>query len=520
MKRSFRIHQKRLTRLLFAALMIVGMGVSENMHAQLTPAGAETKVNTTTANRQSMVATAMDSSGNYVVVWESLDTDGSGYGIFAQVFDTSGSPIGAEIQVNTTTARDQRHPDVGMDQNGNFTVVWMSDAQDANGWGIYRRSFDSFGGAVGGEVQVNDITNGHQRDPAISMLPTGESEVVWRNISLNGRVFTIHSQLIDAMGVNLGPNLRINTMSTIRFAEKPVIALRSDGSAIMVWQELTQEGDIDIKGITYDVNSGSGVIADRPFEIKKAGDQITPDVTVLSDGNYAVVWASNVQDGDGYGIFGQIMDTTGTAVGSEFQVNTVITGNQEFPSIAAASDEGFVVSWADYGQDGDFAGEYAQLFSTAGMKTGSEVQIHTTTNLFQQFGDVCWSRSDRKVVSAWQSGALSLSGTQDGSDYGIYQQRFAAKVALPNSIGPEFSYKPLTISPNPAKSMTRIDWDMRGQEGFLEVFDMQGKLMYTGLVTAESYELDVTTFSVGAYFVRVIDSGEKSVHAGRFVKAE
>src|SRR5438094_649964 len=54
-----------------------------------TKLGVETRVNTTTANNQqtfaeSPRAIAMDADGNYVVVWSSLNQDGSSWGVYAQ----------------------------------------------------------------------------------------------------------------------------------------------------------------------------------------------------------------------------------------------------------------------------------------------------------------------------------------------------------------------------------------------------------------------------------------------------
>ncbi|HFD86599.1 MAG TPA: DUF4347 domain-containing protein, partial [Gammaproteobacteria bacterium] len=74
---------------------------------ELTPTG-EQLVNATTAavqetsseSRGSRNAVAMDSAGNYVVVWSDDAQDGSGYGIFAQRYDATGTKQGGEFQIN------------------------------------------------------------------------------------------------------------------------------------------------------------------------------------------------------------------------------------------------------------------------------------------------------------------------------------------------------------------------------------------------------------------------------------
>jgi hypothetical protein len=55
------------------------------------------------------------------------------------------------------------------------------------------------------------------------------------------------------------------------------------------------------------------------------------------------VWESFGQDGSYDGVFGQRYDSTGTALGSEFQVNTYTTGSQVSPATAADPGGDFLV---------------------------------------------------------------------------------------------------------------------------------------------------------------------------------
>ena len=75
----------------------------------------------------------MDDTGDFVVTWASKGQDGSGWGIYAQLFDASGNRLGGEFQVNTTTAGDQTCPSVGMENNGNFLIAWTSNVRTASG---------------------------------------------------------------------------------------------------------------------------------------------------------------------------------------------------------------------------------------------------------------------------------------------------------------------------------------------------------------------------------------------------
>src|SRR5262245_24146979 len=83
-----------------------------------------------------------------------------------------------------------------------------------------------------------------------------------------------------------------------------------------------------------------------------ASDQHDGSVTGLPDGGYVVTWMSLSQDGSGYGVYAQRYDPTGNPVWSETRVNTTTASHQEFPTVAALSDGGYVVIWMSLPQDG------------------------------------------------------------------------------------------------------------------------------------------------------------------------
>jgi len=130
-----------------------------------------------------------------------------------------------------------------------------------------------------------------------------------------------------------------------------------------------------------------------------------------------VTWESSGQDGSGWGVYGQIFDIAGNKVGSEFKVNTYTTNDQQYTSVAGLSGGGFVVTWTSDGQDGSFYGVYGQVFDSSGKKVGSEFRVNTYTMNNQRFPSVAGLTKGRFVV-IWGSEG------QDGSGYGVYGQRY------------------------------------------------------------------------------------------------
>ena len=121
--------------------------------------GSEFQVNTYTSGAQGDPAITNLSNGGFVITWTNESSqDGSGYGVFGQIFDASGNTVGAEFQVNTYTSNNQRHPDISGLSDGGFVVTWHSRHQDGDDQGIFGQRFDASGNKVGSEFQVNTHT--------------------------------------------------------------------------------------------------------------------------------------------------------------------------------------------------------------------------------------------------------------------------------------------------------------------------------------------------------------------------
>ena len=106
--------------------------------------GAEFRVNPVSTQDQAMPQIAMDLQGNAVIVWQGFSAEDS-YGIYARLYNSTGTPVTTAILVNTSTNETESAPSVGMDEDGNFVVVWESDNSDGDGKGVFGRRFDSAG---------------------------------------------------------------------------------------------------------------------------------------------------------------------------------------------------------------------------------------------------------------------------------------------------------------------------------------------------------------------------------------
>ena len=103
-----------------------------------TAIGEQFVVNTTLAGPQQNPEVAMNNRGRFIIVWDiKIDPDINERDIFAQRFDSPGGALGDEFQVNTYMADDQKRPSVAITENGKFVMAWQSYGQDGSGYGVF-----------------------------------------------------------------------------------------------------------------------------------------------------------------------------------------------------------------------------------------------------------------------------------------------------------------------------------------------------------------------------------------------
>jgi hypothetical protein len=147
------------------------------------------------------------------------------------------------------------------------------------------------------------------------------------------------------------------------------------------------------------------------------GDQFSPAIAADGSGNFVVVWGSFGQDASSNAVFGQRFSASGGPQGGEFRVNSYTTGYQGRPAVASDANGRFVVVWRSGGQDGSDYGIFGQRFSASGAPLGSEFQVNTYTTGYQSQTVVASDASGNFVV-VW------MSTGEDGSGSGIFGQRF------------------------------------------------------------------------------------------------
>ena len=233
--------------------------------------GPEFRINTFTTGSQRGPSIAMDNDGDFVITWGSYQ-DGSDYGIYAQRYNASGVVQGEEFQVNTYTIRDQDSPSIAMDSDGDFVITWesvesvgYSDGVSYSEFGIYAQRYNAAGKTQGSEFLVNTYTTNSQSFPSIAMDSDGDFVITWYGYGQDGPGYDVYAQRYNAAGEVQGTEFRVNTY-TIGLQSSPSIAMDNNGDFVIAWVSLGQDGDgFGIFAQRYSLQTITGGIAPRPM---------------------------------------------------------------------------------------------------------------------------------------------------------------------------------------------------------------------------------------------------------------
>ncbi|MDB3912955.1 hypothetical protein N9381_14540, partial [Paracoccaceae bacterium] len=363
-------------------------------------------------------------NGGFVVAWgDQSNADGDGNGVFGQMYDAFGNTVGSEFQINTHINSNQRYPSISGLSDGGFVVTWHSISQDGDDDGVFGQRYDASGNASGPEFQINTHTTSYQQFSSVTSLNDGGFVVTWHSDQDGG--WGVYGQRFDSSGNASGAEFKINSTST-NYLLYPSVSGFSDGGFIATWYG---HGDKDtngdgVYGQRYD-QYGNTIGSEFLINTEKSGNQIQPAVTALSNGGFVATWTSAGQDANGEGVYAQRYNASGEKDGSEFRVNTDQNGDERYSEVTSLTDGGYVVTWySNTHTDDTNYGVHGQRFDASGAAVGSQFLVNSTTTNAQIYPMIA-ALADSGFVVTWQS------YLQDGSNYGIFAQRFEAAYETP-----------------------------------------------------------------------------------------
>ena len=139
-------------------------------------------------------------------------------------------------------------------------------------------------------------------------------------------------------------------------------------------------------------------------------------VAVADDGSYVVVWSSEGQDASGWGVYAQRFSKIGSELTGEILVNEIQAGNEQWARVASDGSGNFVATWTS-GHSGNLD-VYARRFDSSGTALGGEFRVNTTAAGHQNDSSIAMDAFGNFVV-VWE-------GQGSGDSSGVLYRRFFA----------------------------------------------------------------------------------------------
>jgi len=267
--------------------------------------------------------------------------------------------VGNEFQINTDTHPYNIGGIVSAEMtNGNVMVAWIDTSSSPKY--VYGQVIDNSGTKIGSEFQISSSgVSSLQLQPRIAALSNGNVMVTW-SIST-----TIYCKILDNIGSAVTGEIQLNEADAFTKGMAPVVELTND-NIMCVWID-------EIYRIIGQIIDQNGTKVGSNFQISthNAYYYHYPAITALLNGNALVAWPALNSP---YPIYGQIVDNTGTKVGSEFQISTDHGGAPTYqgPALTTLTGGNVMASWCDYYSP---YYPYGQMLTSNGTKVGAEIEI-------------------------------------------------------------------------------------------------------------------------------------------------
>ncbi|MEZ4087390.1 MAG: hypothetical protein R3B71_03580 [Candidatus Gracilibacteria bacterium] len=381
--------------------------------------GTETHSNFLTPTTMNRAKSAIDDAGNTIIVWSMADpfaADTNGQGVYYRRFDKTGTALDAgDILVNTSTTGDQQNPDVAMDRDGNFIIVWegagdQTGEEDTNG--VFLQAFQADGTPIGGESRANiNTTATAELSPVVTVDYDGPNNatrfmVGWSQYSASldyGNYIQRYD--VDFTQTATGPSRiggPIDYFPTTDIETLEGLAINSLGEFALVWSQDDGAGTINFYYSIW-TQDQSTLLGKTLLNTETSG--ATPDVaadkmprsslddtnsrsfifTYGDSSNNLYVIRQNCSDPDPGN--GTNIDVTCSQSGSKLIANDA-TAAFSNPSISADYLGNFTVAWEETGSDGNGTGIVSQSFNYQGKRINQNINVNTTTTGNQTSPDI------------------------------------------------------------------------------------------------------------------------------------
>jgi hypothetical protein len=361
--------------------------------------------------------------GDFILLWTGrVGTQADVFGAFVSANSDGVFVPLPTFRVNTVIDGNQTLGGAGAFGDGGFVVSWNDSRVDGlNNAGIMAQRFTSDGLPESQPVSVNTFLTGSQANADLSVIADDDWVVTWHDANL-GLMMT-RRFFRDGTPVP-GPREVVVPGATSADQKRPVAAAIKSAvkTTLVAWDSpiFLDEG----REIAYRILGADG----RPLgpellaNTLATGDQVNP-VVAANASRFMLVWETP-DAARGKVLHARYIDPQGSPIGAPFAVDPDGTAAQEAAAIVAlpAPFEGFAVAWQDGpSTDTDIR---VRRFLATGEPAGPAVRVNTVTaNL--QARPALTALSNGTIVIGWQS----FDQFQAGSRWDLYRRTLTPSAA-------------------------------------------------------------------------------------------
>jgi hypothetical protein len=197
-----------------------------------------------------MAGMALNSRGELAVTWSQFGVrTGSGQSeeLFVRVYKIGSgntvSPVTAAISVAKVREESEigEFPPVGIDGNGNVTVIWSQKGttdMDIMSRRLVRSATGSYTLQKSATV-VNSVTAGSQYQPRLAVHADGKAIVGWSTYTSDTKPVPFHTQMLNATGGRIGSEVKITDLQ--QAWSTSLAADPSNGGFAVAWQHQRED---------------------------------------------------------------------------------------------------------------------------------------------------------------------------------------------------------------------------------------------------------------------------------------
>jgi hypothetical protein len=414
---------------------------------------------------------AISTNGGFVV-WQDNATDGDGWGISATRLDStlSAVPNWSNHRVNAQGTNDQENARVALLKNGAAVFAWQGGKEGYQHiFARFLTTNNTFLTAT--DLLVSAFTNvsSFQVNPAVAVLNNSNVVVVWSSFNQTGSntLNDVYAKILSPVGATVKAEFLVNQFTNYN-QRTPAVAALKDGRFVVAWvseQQRAVMGSIDQTNGTPVSQVGSpsvdiyarlfqsnGVAAGNEFLVDTGSTPCAnPSVAAATDGGFMVAWSGRdlAVITNGWDVYARPFSSAGTG-GTAVRLNTYLYGNQYAPRLSSIGVN-YLAVWTSLGQDGSREGVYGQFIHNNGVLVGGEFRVNTTT-VSQQMHPVLAADGVSQFIAVW------ISYTGGANSFDLFAQRYLDVAAVLNAMSAPFVYAPFTLSNGVYQPQLQVSW--------------------------------------------------------------